>query len=148
MLLVVWTSKMNKITETAERLWFILIICLPSQINELKVLVFSYLPSGTMTLTPGSNQWNKRGQETPLDRTAWARPLQSGYSVHGRLKKSKIAKINILTPPPSHALKQIFGEINNEEGCSGIPLDIFTSRNPDKNDFFLLPSVTSLAERI
>jgi len=47
-------------------------------------------PSRTMTLTSESNQWYK--QETPLDPTTLALPLQSSYShVHGRLKTSKIA---------------------------------------------------------
>ena len=71
-------------------------------------------PSGTMTLTSGSNQWYERGQETPFDPTAPARPLQSGYShVYGKLKTSKMAKIETLTPSPPPALKQIFGKTNH-----------------------------------
>ena len=113
--------------------------CLPSRTNELKVfgrlkstyfyerhvlgaiyhriwqqlqMVFSHPPSGTMKLTFGSNQRYKRGQKSPLDPTAFAGPLQSGYShVHGRLKTSKMVKIVISSPSPP-GLKQIFGETN------------------------------------
>jgi len=71
-------------------------------------------PSGTMTLTSGSNQWYERCQETPFDPTAPARPLQSGYShVHGKLQTSKMAKIETLTPSPPATLKQIFGKTNH-----------------------------------
>jgi len=88
-------------------------------------------PFGTMTLTSGSNQWYERGQEIPLDPTAPARPLQSGYShVHGRIKMSKIAKIETLSPPPSPpSLKQIFEKTNDVGVFQG---SLRTFSHPDK----------------
>jgi len=101
----------------------------PTKSNHTRINSFSgktcigrYIPSYLATITnvvlvspvtSESDQWYERVQDTLLDPTAPARPLQSGYShVHGRLKTSKMAEIDTSTPPPP-ALKQIFGNSNH-----------------------------------
>jgi len=101
-------------------------------------MVFSHPPSGTMKLTSGSNQWYKRGQKSPLDPTALAKLLHSGYSlVHNRLKTSKMANIMIPPPPPTWVKTNIW-ENQPRGGVWGIPLNIFTSWNPDKHTFLFV----------
>jgi len=104
-------------------------------------MVFSHPPSGTMKLTSGSNQWYKRGQKSPLDPTALAKLLHSGYSlVHNRLKTSKMANI-MIPPPPPPGLKQIFGKTNHV-GVSEGSLWTFSHREIQINILFCsLPSV-------
>jgi len=104
-------------------------------------MVFSHLPSGTMELTSGSNQRYKRGQKSPLDPIALAGLLQSGYSlVHGRLKMSKMAKFVISPPSPLLATRVKTNICGNQPlgAVWGIPLNIFTSQNSDKQTFFFL----------
>jgi len=67
---------------------------------------------------------------------------------HGRLKTSKMAKIETLTPsPPPPLLKQIFGKTNHVRVFGGSLLT-FSHRDIQINGtfFFLLPSVINVRQ--
>jgi len=102
-----------------------------------KTCIGCYIPSYLATITNGV-------QETTFDPTALARPLQSGYShVHGKLKTSKMAKIETLTPYPPPALKQIFRKTNHV-GVFGGSLWTFSHHEIQINRTFFFSCLVSL----
>jgi len=72
--------------------------------QQLQMMVLHPFPLSEPLQDSESNQWSNSCHNSPLEPIASARPFQNGCSVvRGRLKTSKMAKINIFISHPNKA---------------------------------------------